>query len=1492
MAIRNVNTDYPIDGTLANAPIYQAAINEAFGVSGSGVLVVADRGIINCDRIHVTNGGVLTIRDCSIYMQVPTGAALFSLCRGTLNLIRCKVFFGIPTGGVSTWGCSFASKDGVGLSGLFEDTTFEVSGGALRFNLGSTSLTDPLVFGNNVKLGEGVVIQSVGGLQYGGVNWSEDYATQNLTNYNYRVVRFGTASDVADRVTAKNAFYQCDHTNWLEPGTIGGATNTAINLNPASGYNQEFIFVNPQGILKADGTYMEMSYGWRNGIASDIQIDMVLYRGWNPRVIDIDTQAEIADAYIRQVDTTNTYHRNPNAFDYTTKGFPTNYITDAVPVHHATQKGFFIKVREATHTGRGNVRQASPTGLDMTPADYDFNLFSYTNQVYSQEVDTQTEVIPSDFVSNELWASNFPNEENLFPDAILTGGDGTSTIQRGLGQTITYDSTNISNFDAGSRGVEGVLFYAEFTANSPVGTREPILAYETENGKSRLEFNQSGQLLHIDDSDIEGDNIYTDDSSARISFTDVNRLWGYFRRNLQSNTQSLQSSLQSGKVWQSVSPTITTNEFNSQTTTFAIGSTIIDSTTYDSYTLGGLGNRSFLMRLKFTPTATTNAHPLVNFNGTQNENSISIGSGGALVISGTNITDTILSTPGGVARVNYGEENTLTFWYGVDDAGTSVRFQSHLNGGGLNEVVNVLPSPTGVSGLHVLKTQTGVSPDTIDWAEITYASRSNNDYVSHSLLNTIATTANWFGTPGGDTLDESMVGVLNGVQLNDIDTFEDITNITSLNFLTKPSDMTEPRAHFRKIQVANIDTDINTNGYTHGELATLDGARTDLTAFGGTAFPPIQLSPSGDVIEITSTESNCAREDGIFSDTDDTLLPVNDLAILPYADVTTDMELNNLDDAASLIARLCYDNRSTEIACYARSGNELVFPGNLRLQDLIGTDNHFVNTIGYDSQSNVTILMTDIPMGKGERFTKLVGDLVVSSTPISFDVDGALSGFTTFAEGDEAPPHNCIQDAVINGTITLANNTNVDRHFYVGNVQSITGLHIRKAGSGTGSVIIHGLRDTQAHITFGDGIENAPIFTNLIINNAGDRALVLIDDSDGSIFQYVDGTSGMEEGGSTPSTVRSFAVNANMYPSITVVSRKQGYTEWRQPNVNTSVGGTITLTATYRQLIDGNGDDLYTGVSKTGITFPSIENTAGVTNNYISLVGSTSATAYTIQEIYDEGQDFSITREGILRDIPANIATLTTGAGELLLNGYILYTPGTSSIASISGGTIGQLTTNLAVAIQSTNINATTPVGDIQFDSGGGGGGGGSTTACPTVDQIVAGIQASNLASDIATTVGSNATIIDIQNRVNYPVTSINPLPDIAFLVGDGSTDVPYEIHFDYPSGVQIADIFAGDFVTRFISEAHVLEFTFDSSYVSGNRLVVPGDEINMIKGTLATFPTRGVGETGLTKEDFTMMDVEATRLRDIKLETDRIQNTETQATQAKQRIYAANVAF
>lgn len=507
-------------------------------------------------------------------------------------------------------------------------------------------------------------------------------------------------------------------------------------------------------------------------------------------------------------------------------------------------------------------------------------------------------------------------------------------------------------------------------------------------------------------------------------------------------------------------------------------------------------------------------------------------------------------------------------------------------------------------------------------------------------------------------------------------------------------------AGYINTNIGNSDIDINSEGHTgllitnHQSLYQSRPAQNINTGQINTgitnkrffmfSYTHETYMESGAIRTVMSESNDCAAEHGVFSESDDTTLEVNPLAVLSYETAGNITLTPTLDDIASLYAKTCYDDRLEHRHVKQNAAGALEFSVPLTLAS--GTE----AGIGMpDDTTAGSITVTSIQ--RGAVFTDLKApSIITESGLIQCNVEGSLSipGRTESVPGTSRATVNDFSNIIIDGQITVTAPTGYVAgspvYLVLNEVTTRSGLTIGKA-SAIDQVIVLGLRP-GAGVTFGAGVIEEPRTSSIIVNGVANRSVAVINPASREVLYY------RAAGADNTWTSPSIAVSAGT--QVEIVSRRPGYPTSESVAIDISAGGTFTFTvgaAAMSENVDGAGESLYSGETVAGVMIV----TGGSGSRFIEVVGSSAGVSKSIQEIYDATQQFSATEAGMAYPVPTFHARLTTGSAELLLNGYALRTPGSDNIVTVAGGTIGGLIENIPLAVQST-----TDYGDIQFASG------------------------------------------------------------------------------------------------------------------------------------------------------------------------------------------------
>ena len=1315
MPIYTTSTTLPvIPVTTSTAPAIGAG-NEAFGASGAGVIVEVTDTVIFCNRLVAQNGATLILRDCDVVMSF-VGGSTFTVTEGDVQFIDTKIRSSIADGGVQTWGGSGGAKTGDGVTGRYDNVLLVSNPGtSTRWNNGAIDVEDPIEF-INLRIRR-FIPQFPPGNQFPGTAFGDEDnpsvpAVQSGVRYNYRIINVPNTDATRHLFAAKTVFWECDHEGWTgQQGGDGTNSNQAINMNPAAvsatlKYDQYVDLVNGKNLPAT------LPFGQRGGAGIiNVSMTVAVYQAWRPLFLDAETRVEILDIKIKQITTTRTIARKPAEFDNTVVTYTGTVTATSILVSGSTDVGFLIEQATATYSAPANTRSTSTVATAINATE--FEVLSYTHETYDQEIDTREQVISTDYLQDKNFASEAPAPEtNILESQTITGTAGTTTINHGL--TETWNSINIENIQPTDDAIEGAVLHLEWTMPQPAGQREPLISYEADDGvKNRIEVTSAGRLAKIDDG-APDDTLFTT-SSGTVSFTGTNHLFAYWRDATRTVNQTINALLRPTRVWRSDEPAILDNDFTGQVTTAARVTDIrVVSINYRGIRYAGFGALTGIIgKITFTPTTAATV-PVLAFQVTAGQASATISyfSNRTIRVSyGTGVA--LLTGADGNLTVNLDEENTLVFFVGT--AGGDSRLVGSLNGTPFNDVDDVLPLPSEIIAVEAIERQNGATSNTATFHSVEVGSLvAAKTTFLHSEIEAILTTDNYFGTPASTTVKSEMVTVINGTPLNDIDGFTHIRRLQSLNIITGPV-AGGVRIHVRKIEFSAINDAIRPLGLTHTDLENLNTNR-DAGVLGGTITAPLVDEPTGAIDTVESENTFCGRLHGDFGDDAHQIIKtLNPLATLPYASVTTDLEINTLDKAAAMIARLCYDNEATEISAYA-DGSTLVIQGGLDLFSAT-TNDHFSNTQNYGIVADrLEFYINTAAITRGARFTKVRADIETDGIGLAFDIEGEITGIaleTTETRPATLPLAGCSVD----GKIILHTDSTDDRYLYVENITSAKGLLVEKsAGSAAGNIYVHGLQQS-AHVRFGPGVLEAPVYANIIINAGGDSAIAIQNNATGALIAYQDNTPT----GDVADQI-SIPVNATDNPIIDITVRKQGYTEFVAEQEHISQGGDVIFNVRRSQDRDGAGDPLFTaGASKAGVTFEARQKTDGTDVYYINLVGTPNIEIYTLLEIYQAGQNYSITQTGILEPIPARITKLIAGTTEILFNGYSAITIGAANIAQISGGDIVPLDQTVEPVIQAPlTLPApdTRTLGDIAFSSGAGGGGGGGASTNDLIEAM------------------------------------------------------------------------------------------------------------------------------------------------------------------------------
>ena len=821
MAVYNTNTTLP-DVTTAPGNNIVGVITEDFGANGAGVVVLAERMHIKCRRIVVRRGAHVILRNCTVEQhlitftptaeQDPTAqgsARQFTLTEGTLDMENVTIFSILGAGVSATWGSSFQSLVGDGLRGTWRDVYLSSRGG-VRFNLGS-SRANPIVASGLTLIN--YVPQYAEGQQHFDTAFSDAFADQRATRYNYRNVRSNN-----DNPIASTLFVGCSMP-FLPVGFVTGSTvpHHGINCNPLGSTTRVFVLVNNTDLPS------RLSYGFRDGSGTaNFVMRIRIIQGYNPQFLNAETGTAIADARIKQIGATPLpLYRRPATFSTTSDNYGTSFGTQSIHVipDGGSGTGFWIQQRSSELNQPANQRGTAPNGVSTAVATTSFNVFSYTNQVYNNTIPVEAYNISSDLVDGKVWASRVPAYlTNILADQTVESE--ATTVPVGARGTL-HTAQKFSNFTPSSGHMEGFFIFLKFTANAPIGQREPLFSYESGDGRRhRIEFNTDGRLVKFDGTGNETDNIYTDNSaddlngnSPVVSFTDTNYLIGYFRDDTRAASQTVLSDFIDGKVFSGTIPGVSTNDFTGQTINinpsllFRIGINYIGR----QYTNLGDTSSGIIIKTKFIPDAGLNR----NFLALREADALTYKSFTYDVAGNVRFDNVQLNSEGGNAQVNFGISNTLTIAFDSETSGSNTTgvMTINLNGVSLNNPTNPI-LPGDIEEVTFID-RTGLPTNTfLVFEEINLG--VNSATAPNYTHSRVATIHNASGSPFGSSTEEvvqtTLVANLNGVGLDDIDSFPHIRDLESIYTITKPDNTTTDRVHFIDEGFAVVDTSCSSFG--------------------------------------------------------------------------------------------------------------------------------------------------------------------------------------------------------------------------------------------------------------------------------------------------------------------------------------------------------------------------------------------------------------------------------------------------------------------------------------------------------------------------------------------------------------------------------------------------------------------------------------------------------------------------------------------------------
>ena len=1486
MPVYTVSTTLPaVPVSTATAPHLANAGNELWGASGAGVVLTAKGLIGTIDRLVIRHNATVDLEQFVLSLSM-VGNDIFTTQQGTLNMRHGKIYSNLPANDVRTFGCSFASKIGDGLRGTWEDIIWYAQDGtSVRFNLGAFSLTVPVIW-RGVTL-RNFVPQTTPGVQYPGTVFSDPGQPAGIgvnggTRYNIRLV--ATAADTS-LLRLSTWLWDIDGSGFLPPGNSGGNVNTALNVNPVSttGTNAT------SGIYTfhaANGAFPAMlSYGQRWGTGSlPVIVEVKRYQAWNPAFLDNDTRGKIADLKIKQTGTIKTFARKPAVVDNTVRTLTPNWTADSTLGNDDNNPGFLIENTTSSISNSPTVVAAGAIATAIT--DVDFEEFSYTHETYDNAIARSRQSIPNTFYQDRNFAAVAPDlTTNLLTGQGVTAQDGFANITEGS-LVVPWNAVVLTGIHPPGVGTDAALIHLRWTQQRPTAY-DPLISYETADGVvQRLEVKSDGKLSRITDGAAQ--DTRTDTAANLVSFTGVNDMFLGFELNHQSTPQAINAALVGGKVWDSESDTLLTNRFDNQTLTGAAISNIrVGSINYRGARVSGFANQAgFVFRVRFTPTQQTVTVPFLGMkiSGVAASATFSVQNNGTIRVSnGTNTA--ILQDADGNVTVNYGQDNLLVGFIGTPVSGTTGRAIMQLNGAEINTISNTLPLPNGITGWDAIRAQTGQVADMVDVADLEVAATpaSVTNYTHDQLRDDVAADDNYFGTPASESRTAQAVVVINGAQVNDIVDFHRFTEVNALRFIRKQHTEANDRNHYIRIAYSAIDTLVKL-AFTHPELLMLYNNRfTGIQ--GGLITPEDDITPAGSVRVITSQTTRCRNNEGVFESTHEEVLVKNPLAVRDYDEVTTDMDIGNLDDIASLVARLCYDDEAGEIGIYPLGGNGLAIHGGLDLFSTASANDLFNTTLNYDTVAdNLEIYAQAGVVTKGARFTKVIGDVEIDGIGVGFDVDGDITNVTP-EDNEVAPAVLPVQNAVVNGKIIIETLGTAAQYLYLQGVTTRTGLVIERSATSADNIIyVHGITQS-ASVRFGDAnIREADLFTNVLITGAGASAILVTNSATGAVIDYQDN----QPAGAVGDDI-TITINRTQNPVINITVRRAGYEPWVTQQADISALDADTFTVTQRRRNDGVGNPLYTGTTTAGIT-PGIITVSGTVGYYIQLTGTPQGVIYTLQEIYDAGEQYSTTQEGMLAPLPAFLGRQTTGAQELLLNGWTLIAPGIANVVTIGGGAVGGLD-DTALQLSKPDTLGALVLGSIQLPGGGSGGGGASTNdlieamrqewgddwATARAQATDANTQATQAVADIAAldtkataltagqgtiegkvdtaitnsenaatragnantntvTILTDVAALDtkadgIANRLEYPVTTVQPLPD---RIARNGTN----IIFTYGAGVSIGNIFTSNHKIRYRDASFIFDFTPTGNHINESTITIPIAAITPILGVLSGFPT------------------------------------------------------